>query len=189
VDATEHTWLALAALGDRAAFAQLVRLHQGAVRIYLRRLTQNADLADDMAQETFMVAMTRLSSFRGEGAFVGWLKRIAASQFLMHLRKGCGQKRLIEAFTSDLQAHGADSVAHSAYAGEGVTLDRALTMLSEPERVCVVMSHGGEFSHGDIAEITGLPLGTVKSHVNRGTTKLKAALGVPTQKEPGHVVA
>lgn len=189
MDAVEHKWLALAALGDRAAFAQLVRMHQGAVRIYLRRMTQNADLADDLAQETFITAMTRLASFRGDGSFAGWLKRIAASQFLMHLRKSRGQKRLIEAFTADQNAQGADSVSLGAYAGEGITLDRALAVLSEPERVCVVMSHGGEFSHGDIAEMTGLPLGTVKSHVNRGTLKLKAALGVSTQKEPDHVVA
>ena len=58
--------------------------------------------------------------------------------------------------------------------GARVDLDRALATLGEEERVCVVLCYASGLSHSDAAEVTGLPLGTVKSHVNRGKGKLKA---------------
>src|SRR5213594_404523 len=73
---------------DRNAFSELVRRHQSAVRTTLRRLTAgNHALADDLAQETFLLAYRNLKSFRQEAKFSTWLYRIAYNAFLADLRK------------------------------------------------------------------------------------------------------
>jgi RNA polymerase sigma-70 factor (ECF subfamily) len=60
-----------------------------------------------------------------------------------------------------------------AQAGAKIDLEKALAQLSDAERLCVTLNHGEGLSHGEIAEVTGIPLGTVKSHVLRGTDKLR----------------
>ena len=63
-----------------------------------------------------------------------------------------------------------------AAAGAKIDLEKALAKLSDAERLCVTLNHGEGLSHSEIVDITGLPLGTVKSHVLRGTDKLKRLL-------------
>src|SRR5580765_2681622 len=73
---------------DRHAFGELVRRHQSAVRACLRKLTGgNHALADDLAQETFLLAYRNLKSFRQEAKFSTWLYRIAYNAFLADARK------------------------------------------------------------------------------------------------------
>ena len=73
---------------DRHAFGELVRRHQSAVRATLRKLTSgNSALADDLAQETFLLAYRNLKSFRQEARFSTWLYRIAYNAFLADARK------------------------------------------------------------------------------------------------------
>jgi RNA polymerase sigma-70 factor (ECF subfamily) len=68
-----------------------------------------------------------------------------------------------------------DSTPEAA-AGAKIDLEKALARLSDAERLCVTLNHGEGLSHAEIVEITGLPLGTVKSHVLRGTEKLRRLL-------------
>ena len=63
----------LAATGDRSAFGELVRRHGSAVRGLLRRMGAPAAEADDVAQDAFLIAFERISEFRGQGAFAGWV--------------------------------------------------------------------------------------------------------------------
>src|SRR5512134_1463011 len=73
---------------DRRAFAELVRRHQSAVRACLRKLTAgNHALADDLAQETFVLAWRNLKAFRQEAKFSTWLYRIATNCWLADARK------------------------------------------------------------------------------------------------------
>src|SRR5664279_1411049 len=73
---------------DRHAFSELVRRHQSAVRATLRKLTSgNLALADDLAQETFLLAYRNLKSFRQEARFSTWLYRIAYNAFLADVRR------------------------------------------------------------------------------------------------------
>src|SRR5215207_8554219 len=73
---------------DRHAFAELVRRYQSTVRATLRRLTAGNDaLADDLAQETFLLAYRNLKSFRQEARFSTWLYRIATNAFFAEARK------------------------------------------------------------------------------------------------------
>lgn len=161
---------AVIAEGDRRAFSVLVTRHQSAVRGLLRRLTRNASDADDLAQETFIKAFEKIADYSGKGRFKAWLCRIAYTQFLMAARKRRSTDRMIEAY----EAEPADTVQAPQDGTAKVDLDRALTILGEDERNCVILCYAGGMSHGEAAEATGLPLGTVKSHVNRGKAKLKA---------------
>jgi RNA polymerase sigma-70 factor (ECF subfamily) len=146
----------LAATGDRRAFGELVRRHGSGVRGLLRRM--GAPIAD----------------YRGEGAFAGWVKRIAARQYLRRLQR---EKRLAAlAIEAEGEAH--EPAVQTEAAGR-IDLDEALKSLGAPERLCVTMCYGAGLSHGEAAEALNLPLGTVKSHVKRGLEKLRTRLAPP----------
>src|SRR3978361_2099685 len=76
-----------AALGERAAFGELVRRHGSAVRGVLRRMGAAPAEADDVAQDAFLTAFERIAEFRGEGTFAAWGKKIAARLYLRRLPK------------------------------------------------------------------------------------------------------
>ena len=82
-----------AAAGERRAFGELVRRHGSAVRGLLRRMGAQAAEADDVAQDAFLAAFERIAEFRGEGTFAGWVKRIAARQYLRRLQREGASKR------------------------------------------------------------------------------------------------
>ncbi len=162
----------LAAAGGRDAFGELARRHGSAVRALLRRMGAEASLADDLAQDAFLTAYERIGEFRGEGAFAGWIKRIAARLYL---------KRWKRRAKLDPIAGPADDDVEDASGGEGqvvgrLDLDAALATLSEAERLCVSLCYGAGLSHTETADTLKVPLGTVKSHVKRGMDKLKQRL-------------
>jgi RNA polymerase sigma factor (sigma-70 family) len=160
-----------AAAGERRAFGELVRRHGSAVRGLLRRMGAQAAEADDVAQDALLAAFERIAEFRGEGTFAGWVKRIAARQYLRRLQR---EKRLTALATETASEDEADT--GSGDADHRIDLDEALKVLSRAERLCVSMCYGAGLSHGEAAEALNLPLGTVKSHVKRGLEKLRARL-------------
>lgn len=158
--------IARAAGGDTAAFALLVRQNQSVLRGFLRRLTR-ADhaLADDIAQETFLEAWRKLSQYRGEGSFTGWLTRIAWSRFLMDARRR--KPELLE----DLPEQAVETAPDAK-----LDLERAMARLSASERAAITLCYALGHSNEEAAAILAMPLGTVKSHVLRGREKLRALL-------------
>ncbi|MEJ0059115.1 MAG: sigma-70 family RNA polymerase sigma factor [Terricaulis sp.] len=157
---------------DQAAFSELVRRRQGWARALLRRMCSNHAEADDLAQEAFMKAWDNLSSLETPAAFAGWFRRIAVTTFLMAKRR---QKAVFEVI-DDASPIAAEESSPEAAAGAKIDLERALKLLTEAERLCVTLNHGEGLSHSEIVDMTGLPLGTVKSHVLRGTEKLRRML-------------
>ncbi|HTN39665.1 MAG TPA: sigma-70 family RNA polymerase sigma factor [Asticcacaulis sp.] len=156
--------------GDKSAFAELVRRHGSLLRTHIRRMgAQGAD-ADDMAQEAFMSAYEHLSEFRFDGAFVGWLKRIASRRYLKKVR--ANSKYML---TDDMSPFEPDPAANE---GEfrAHNLDAALNRLKPVERLCVTLNFSGDLSHQEIADELKLPLGTVKSHIKRAMDQLKVIL-------------
>ena len=168
-DAPEEYVAALAISGDDGAFTELVRRRQKRVRDMLRRLCGNHALADDLAQMTFVRAWRSIGTLRDPGAFGGWLKRVAVNIWLAEAR------RVPAPIDDDEEAFLAavDDAPSPERGAGGIDLERALSRLRPAERLCVVLAHGEGMSHAEIAEATGLPLGTVKSHVLRGSDKLK----------------
>ena len=165
-------WLARARGGDRHAFARLVRAHQSRVRLQLRRLVHgDAALADDLAQETFVQAWLHLNEFRGDARLATWLHRIALTRFLQHARRPQLPQEWRETETDDEPGHDPRAV-------EGLARDveRALASLSEIQRLAVVHCFHLDLSHAEAAQVLGLPLGTLKSHLDRAKTRLRDLL-------------
>lgn len=154
---------------NTAAFGELVRRHQGLVRAMLQRMCRNHALADDLAQDAFIRAFEKIGSFKGTGTFKSWLCSIAYTEFLKSARKRKSTEKALEKFQSGME----DSEAPRDM-GNVVDLDRALATLKEDERAAVVLCYSCGMSHSEAADATGMPLGTVKSHVNRGRAKLQA---------------
>ena len=171
-----------AATGERRAFGELVRRHGSAVRHLLRRMGAQAAEADDVAQDALLAAFERITEFRGEGTFAGWVKRIAARQYLRRLQR---EKRLT-ALAAEEGREEADG--HTGDADHRMDLEEALKALSAPERLCVSMCYGAGLSHGEAADALNLPLGTVKSHVKRGLDKLRARLAPASSGGDGGVL-
>ncbi|MFT3997575.1 MAG: RNA polymerase sigma factor, partial [Asticcacaulis sp.] len=132
--------------------------------------------ADDMAQEAFIAAYESLSDYRADGPFINWLKMIAARRYLKKLK--ATQKYLL---VDDIQPYEAPPNVFEGREYEGLSrdLDGALSQLRPAERLCVTLNISGGLTHQEVAVETGLPLGTVKSHIKRGLAQLKALLAVP----------
>jgi RNA polymerase sigma-70 factor (ECF subfamily) len=159
---------ALAAAGDRSAFGELARRHGSSVRRLLRRMGAEPSLADDLAQDAFLVAFERVAEFRGEGTFAAWVRRIAARLYIRRWRR----EGLM-----NLAPGEADEVSGGeAMAASRIDLDEALKALAPAERMCVSLCYGAGMSHAEAAEALKAPLGTVKSHVKRGLDKLRRRL-------------
>jgi RNA polymerase sigma-70 factor (ECF subfamily) len=186
------SWIALARAGDLGAFERLVRLHQSRVRLQLRRLTQGDHaLADDLAQDTFVQAWQHLGDFRGEARLSTWLHRIALNRWLQHVRRPhppaewATRPADADADTGADGDHGAPvrntprEPGHDPRGVEGLRLDveAALRDLSEAQRLAVVHCFHLDLSHEEAAEVLGLPLGTLKSHLARAKARLRVALG------------
>ena len=169
---------ALAASGARDAYGELVRRHSSAVRALLRRMGAEAALADDLAQDAFLAGYERISEFRGEGAFAGWIKKIAARLYLKRWKRRAALDPVSDAEIEDAAFDG------EAGAVGRLDLDGALATLSPSERLCVSLCYGAGLSHGETAQTLVVPLGTVKSHVKRGMDKLKRRL-VPAETSVG----
>lgn len=162
---------------DRHAFGELVRRHQSAVRASLRKLTGgNHALADDLAQETFLLAYRNLRSFRQEARFSTWLYRIAYNAFLADARKMKELPLPEDAEAEDMLALDDETTPVARGAALKLDLERAMGALSDAERAAIVQCYHNDLSHEEAAYVLGCPVGTVKTHILRAKQKLKARL-------------
>jgi RNA polymerase sigma factor (sigma-70 family) len=166
----EAAVVALAMTGDRRAFAELVRRRQSWLRNLLRRLCRDPALADDLAQQVLLQAWRALPTLRSVSAFGAWLRRLAVNAWL-------AQRRSADPASEALEEIGElPDLAARPHTSEQIDLDRALERLSAAERLCVVLAYSEGMSHSEISAASGLPLGTVKSHVRRGAERLRSLL-------------
>ena len=157
---------------DRHAFAELVRRHQSDVRGVLRRLTGgDTARADDLAQETFVQAWHGLARFAGHSSFSTWLLGIAHN----HWRNARRKQRTVPIEPTHLDALEPvpSPVALSDLRHD---LGRALRTLATEEQTVLHLCYQQGLSHPEIADVLQWPLGTVKTHINRGKDKLRPLL-------------
>jgi len=156
---------------DQQAFAALVRRYQSRLRYSLRQLTgYDAARADDLAQETFIKAFRHLRQFRNDAHFFTWLYRIAWRCFADDCRKGKLE-----------QPGGTQAVPEPGYTTQErdhlhMDFARALMKFGPEQRMVLHLHLQREFTQRDIAQIMDCPLGTVKSHIQRGRVKLQEYL-------------
>jgi RNA polymerase sigma-70 factor (ECF subfamily) len=153
---------------DRAAFGELVRRHQPVVRGLLRRmLGGNTDLADDLAQETFIKAHRGMRGYRGGATFPVWLCAIATNELRAEWRR---RKRRAE--LSEDEA-GAEPVTAETEPGNRQDIGAGLARLPEAQRAALVLCFEHGLTHEEAAAALGCPVGTLKSHVARGKARLR----------------
>jgi RNA polymerase sigma-70 factor (ECF subfamily) len=156
---------------DRGAFAELVRRHQSGVRSMLRKLAcGDHALADDVAQEAFVRAYRRLSTFAGRARFGTWLCQIAYHAFLEERSRAA---RARSQATNDVEHLRVDGGSRALLRHD---VERALTHLSDAERDAIALTFGQDLTHEEAARILECPLGTLKTNVARGLAKLERRL-------------
>ena len=159
---------------DRHAFDELVRRHQSQIRNSLRQwLGWNQATADDLAQETFIRAYRTIGSFRQDSSFSTWLYRIAYNNFVDFQRS--------KPVTQDMES--SEDLIIDEPSGNDHTdsqlqrdLARAMLKLSVQERGAIHLNLQRQYSHREIADIMGIPVGTVKTLILRGREKLARQL-------------
>jgi RNA polymerase sigma-70 factor (ECF subfamily) len=154
--------------GDKGAFAELIRRRQSWIRNLMRRICGDITLADDLAQQVFLQAWRNIHQLRKPDRFGAWLKRPAITVWLQHLR--------INDALRDADEHDETHLPQRDTTSVSMDLDRALATLSNPVRLCIVLSYHERMTHEEIAVLSELPLGTVKSHIRRGTQRLQHLL-------------
>lgn len=134
----------------------------------MRRFSGNDALADDLAQQAFLQVWRKTRGLKKTHTFGAWLKRVAVTTCLQHLRRNDALK--------SAEAWDEADTPQSEDAGLAMDLDQALATLPGPVRLCIVLSYHECLTHAEISEMTGMALGTVKSHIRRGTQRLKELL-------------
>jgi RNA polymerase sigma-70 factor (ECF subfamily) len=181
----EADLIAAARLGDEDAFTELYQRHLGYVRAVGRAVLRRNDV-EDMCQDTFLLAFTRLHSFEGNSHFRTWITRIAINQCLLALRKSRqasnGESHLMQ-FGPEIAD---DEVFHQNLFAtidadlEGVPtrldLDRLLRVLKPLQRRVLEMSYLEGVPEQEIAEILGIALSAVKSKIYHAKRRLRKVL-------------
>ncbi|MGM9780201.1 MAG: RNA polymerase sigma factor [Prevotella sp.] len=146
---------------NKRAFDSLVKEYQSRVRkFFLAQTLGDEPLSDDLAQETFVKAYLKLSSFRGTSSFSTWLFRIAYNVYYDYTRS--------RHTTSDIDAAQAMPAEGASDTALQMDLYNALALLSDVQRTCITMQLIDGRSISDISSITDINEGTVKSHISRG---------------------
>lgn len=168
--------------GSRSAFEELVKLHEKNVYNLALKLLRNREDALDAAQDAFLKAWIGLKSFRGDSKFSAWLYRLTYNTCLDIIRKS--KKGEIISLTSENEDETDfeirdDKPTPEEYAEKQEmreTVREAVSSLHEEYRQIIIMREFTGLSYSEIAVMTGLNEGTVKSRISRGRQKLAEIL-------------
>lgn len=162
--------IAMAVEGNSAAFTELMRRRQHGVRRFMRQLCRNQDSADDLAQQVFLRTWRSMRALKSPESFNGWLKQIMVSVWMDEVRRNRNVVLATTQLTEDTEP------ATTGARGLELDLESALSALDPRSRLCVLLAYTEGHSHGEIAELLGIPLGTAKSLVSRGAEKMRRLL-------------
>ena len=165
-----------AARGSREAFDELVRRHQAAIVNLVRALTSGRDDAEDLAQEVFVRAWKSLRTFRGESTFRTWLHRVAINVVRTNQAKHGKELRLFRQRLEQDPEPVAPGQPLDARLARRQLIDRALASLPEELRSAVTLRDIQGLDYQEIADVLGIPIGTVESRIFRGRQRLKPLL-------------
>jgi len=174
--------------GDAAAFETLVDLYSGDIYGLLYRLTQNAEEARDLTQDTLLRVLRSIKGFRGQSELKTWLFRIAINESRNRFR-WWKRRRRDQTISLDATIGGSDTAIHETLSDRSgspeeaalthereYALTAALFEIPEIYRVAVVLCDVEGMSYEETAAALGVGIGTVKSRISRGREELRRRL-------------
>lgn len=172
----------LSQAGDKSAFDALIRKYEQRAYQYAYRLTSNKDEASDIVADAFVRVYSALKNFRGQSSFGTWLYRILTNCYLdMRKRE---RNRRHESIEATLQIDGGEVQRQFEDESDGpseilersareTAVQSALTNMPEYQQAMLVMYHVEMLTYEEISEALDLPIGTVKSRLNRARLSLR----------------
>lgn len=163
--------------GDRNAFSELVRTYSQGVMNVVYRMCGDMHVAEDAAQETFIQAWIKLSSYRQKSSLRNWLYRIAVNTAIDMLRK---EKRILPGEIEDLNLADSEPGPEALFASSERTevVQEAVLTLPDASRTVLVLREFEGLSYQEIADALEIPVGTVMSRLNYARKILKEKLEV-----------
>ena len=174
--------------GREAAYRELIRRYQRPVFSLVYRMVRDRELAEDLAQETFIKVLNAIDSYRPEFKFSSWIFKIANNAAIDHLRRRslntlsldgsphASTPDAIEATTLQI-GDGAENQLDAVAARElGEQIEAAIGQLRPEYRSCIILRHVDGRPYEEIAEMLDLPLGTVKTYIHRARNELRILL-------------
>lgn len=171
--------------GDLSAFDELVRRYSKQIFNFAYRMTQNYDDANDIASDAFVKVFNAIDSFRGDAVFSTWIFRIVTNLYLDSRKRSKAHMHIpldeyIEleesTVTRQVEDPSPSPLEQIETKERHDMLSDAINELPEYQRIMVLLYHTQGKSYEEIAEIVGLPIGTVKSRLNRARMALKKKL-------------
>ncbi|HEY0178395.1 MAG TPA: sigma-70 family RNA polymerase sigma factor [Dokdonella sp.] len=167
-----ETTLARARRGDLGALEQIYRLFERPAYTLALRMLGDAEAARETVHDAMLRLLERIGQFRGDAPFWGWLRQIVVNEALMRLRRE--RSVVFEALPDDDGAPGAGPPPWAL--ADAKQLERALERLPALTRSVLWLFHVEEYTHEEIAAMTGKSVSFSKSQVARGASRLRALL-------------
>ncbi|HEX9731362.1 MAG TPA: RNA polymerase sigma factor [Thermoanaerobaculia bacterium] len=171
----DASWVERAQDGDVTAFEELYRRHAGRVYALCLRMCGNAQEAEERTQDAFVRAWEKLGSFRGRSLFSSWLHRLTVNVVLGGWRRQGRRRDRVVPF-DEAAGEPPEAAAPPPSWGDAVDLERAVAALPAGARTVFVLYDVEGYQHQEIAEMTGLAVGTCKAQLHRARQLLRKAL-------------
>lgn len=171
-----------AVAGREASFEELVRRYQRPIAAYVYRMVGDYDSALDLTQEVFIKVYNSLARYRSEFKFSTWIYKIAHNAAIDHLRRHAVRE---QAFTGSVDGERREVAIESRRPTPEQESERrerrseiesVVQLLQSSYRELIVLRHSHDLSYDEIAEVTGLPLGTVKNRLFRARETMRDLL-------------
>jgi RNA polymerase sigma-70 factor (ECF subfamily) len=170
---SERALIGRASRGDVAAFELLYRATVDRVYALCLRMTGDSHLAEELTQESYLIAWQKLAGFRGDSAFYTWLHRVAVNVVLSDRRRRIKRD---ERTSEEPEAPQSEAPAATGSTATALDLERAIARLPDRARTVFVLHDVEGYRHHEIAELAGMAVGTSKAQLSRARKLLREAL-------------
>jgi len=158
--------------GDRAALSKLIARYSPGLRLFLRKISSHATVADYLLQETWIAVYRKINNLKRPEAFAAWLYRIARDKAYSELRRRPSLKLHVDHNLAELAAADDENFAED----DAERVRTALDKLPVEHREVLVLRFVEEMSYEQIAEVTSCPIGTVRSRIHYAKLGLRTKL-------------
>jgi RNA polymerase sigma-70 factor (ECF subfamily) len=172
VPAVDRELVIAAQRGDQVAFVDLLRGRVDRLFSIARRILRDVDRAEDALQDALVIAWRDLPELRDPGRFDYWIQRVLTNMCIEHARRDRRRYARLEVINLD------DHVASDELAGlaDRDIVDRAFRRLKPEERAVLVLRHYLGYEPSAIADVLGLPGGTIRSRLHHAHRAMRAAI-------------